>query len=60
MLKAIFPTLPGSLESCPDSLVPVVGPSGALMPICTCSLHATCLDIFLIARLGLGRLAGIH
>ena len=23
------------------------------MPVCTCSLHATCLDIFLIARLGL-------
>ena len=51
MLKAIFWILP---ESCPDSPVPAVGPPGALMLICTCSLHATCLSIFLVAGLGLG------
>ena len=49
-----FLTLPGFFESCPDSTVPVVGPPGALMSICACSFHATCLGIFLIVRLGLG------
>ena len=54
MVKAISRTLLGSLELCPDSPVPVVGPPGAPMLICACSLHATCLGIFLIAGLGLG------
>ena len=53
MLKTIFWTLPSSPKSCLDSLVHVVGPPGAPMPICACSLHTTCLGIFLIARLGL-------
>ena len=53
VLRAISQTLLSSLESCPDSLVPMVGPPGAPMPICACSLHATCLNIFLIAGLGL-------
>ena len=51
VLKAIFQVV---LESCPDSPVPAVQPPGALMLICACSLHATCLSIFLIAGLGLG------
>ena len=54
VLKAISLTLPGSLKSCLNLPVPVVGPPGALMPICACSLHVTCLGIFLIAGLGLG------
>ena len=51
--QAISQILPGFLESCSDSLVPVIEQPGASMPICACSLHATCLNIFLIARLGL-------
>ena len=54
VLKAIFRILPGFPKSCPDLPVPVVEPPGAPMPICPCSFHATCLGIFLIARLGLG------
>ena len=37
-----------------DDTALVVGPPGALMPICPCSFHATCFGIFLIAGLGLG------
>ena len=54
MLKAISQNLHSSLKSSPDSPAPVVGPPGAPMPICACSLHATSLGIFLIAGLGLG------
>ena len=54
VLKAISQTLPSISESCLDLLVPVVGLPGAPMPICACNLHATCFNIFLIARLGLG------
>ena len=53
MLRTISWTLPGFPESCPGSPVPVVGLPGIPMPICACSLHATCLSIFLIAGLGL-------
>ena len=51
MLRAISWNL---FESCPDSLILAVGPPGAPILICTCSLHATCLGICLVARLGLG------
>ena len=44
MLKAISWTLPDSLELCSDLSVPVVGPPGAPMPICACSLHVTCFQ----------------
>ena len=54
MFRAIFRALTGSLESCPDSPVPVIELLDAPMPICACSLPATCLNIFLIAGLGLG------
>ena len=52
MLKIIFRTLPGFFKLFPDLPVSVVGPPGAPMPICACSLHATCFGIFLIAGLG--------
>ena len=51
VLKAISWVLP---KSCPDSPVPAVGPPGALMLICACTFHATCLSIYLKAGLGLG------
>ena len=54
VLRAISWTLPGFPELCPNSPVLMVGPPGALRLICACSLHATCLSIFLIAGLGLG------
>ena len=52
--RAVFQVLPSFLELYPDWSTLAVRLPGAPMPICACSLHATCLGIRYVVGLSLG------